>query len=330
MPVSSTGRRPTGSPPARRDIRRTFRVRTLRIVSLLPSATDIVGSLGLAEGSLVGRTHECDWPPGIEEVPVMTRDLLDTSAMTSREINDAVGGAVHSGSSIYALDREALSAARPDLILTQELCEVCAVSYREVASAARAIDADPRVVSLEPRVVADILAHVELVGGLTGSEEEAGKVCEDARRSLDAASEAVAGRRRPRVFCVEWLDPIFDAGHWVPDQVATAGGDEVVGRLGEASRQIDWYEVVAAAPEVVVVMPCGVSKDRAVAETERLRRLPGWADLPAVAAGEVWAVDGPSYFNRPGPRVVRGVEILASIFHPGAMPGVDGEAVRIA
>jgi hypothetical protein len=144
----------------------------LRIVSLLPSATDIVGSLGLAETSLVGRTHECDWPPGIEEVPVMTRDLLDTSAMSSREIHEAVGTAVHSGSSIYALDRAALSAARPDLILTQELCEVCAVSYRDVAVAARAIDGYPRVVSLEPHEIEDILTHVELVGRLTGMEEE--------------------------------------------------------------------------------------------------------------------------------------------------------------
>jgi iron complex transport system substrate-binding protein len=302
----------------------------LRIVSLLPSATDIVGSLGLAETSLVGRTHECDWPPGIEEVPVMTRDLLDTSAMSSREIHEAVGTAVHSGSSIYALDRAALSAARPDLILTQELCEVCAVSYRDVAVAARAIDGYPRVVSLEPHEIEDILTHVELVGRLTGMEEEGLKVAEDARGRLQATSGAVAGRPRPRVFCVEWLDPIFDAGHWVPDQVARAGGSEVVGRLGEPSRQVAWDRVVAADPEVIVVMPCGVSPERAIAETEILRGLPGWGDLSAVAADEVWAVDGPSYFNRPGPRVVRGVEILASIFHPEAVAGPREGAVRIA
>lgn len=289
----------------------------MRIVSLLPSATDIVCSLGLA-GDLAGRTHECDWPPGvIEGVPVVTRSLLDLDGLGSREIDDAVGARAHSGSSIYALDVQALRDARPDLILTQELCEVCAVSYREVATAARLLGgAGPKVVSLEPASIADILEHVLLVGQLAGAEEAAGAVVANAQARLARLREATAGRRALRCFCVEWLEPLYAAGHWVPEQVEAAGGRDGVAREGAPSRRVAWKEVAAWAPEALFLMPCGLPLRRALAEAGALATTTGWAGLPAVAAGRVWAVDGPAFFNRPGPRVVRGAEILAGLLHP--------------
>lgn len=284
----------------------------MRIVSLLPSATDIVCALGL-RGALVGRTHECDWPPGIESVPVMTADRLDTERMTSREIHDAVGGAVHSGSSIYALDVEALERAKPDLIVTQELCEVCAVSYREVAEAARMMQGvGPTVVSLEPHSIDEILENVALVGRLTGAEDAARRLVEDARDRLGRLRESNAGREPVRTVCIEWLDPIFVGGHWVPEQVEHAGGIDVLGPRGGPSHEVAWDEVVGAAPEALFLMPCGVSIDKTLDELDSLRARPRWDQLPAVRAGRVWAVDGSSYFNRPGPRVVEGAEILAA------------------
>lgn len=289
----------------------------MRVVSLLPSATDIVCMLGLRD-SLVGRTHECDWPPGIEDVAVVTSDALETHRMTSREIHDAIGGAVHSGSSIYHLDTQELDEAQPDLIITQELCDVCAVSYRDVATAARLMDADVRVVSLEPRGIDDILEHVLLVGRLTGAEERAHEVVTDARARLSHLRDATHDLVRARVFCCEWLDPIFAAGHWVPEQVSYAGGEEMLGPRGEPSREIPWEEVVAAAPEVLVLMPCGMSIDRTMGELGVLRSRPGYGELPAVRDGRVFVVDASSYFNRPGPRVVRGAEILFGLLHRDA------------
>jgi iron complex transport system substrate-binding protein len=287
----------------------------VRIVSLLPSATDIVGALDLA-GALVGRTHECDWPPGIESVPVMTSDVLATHEMTSREIHDAIGGAVHSGSSIYHLDNEALRAAKPDLVITQELCEVCAVSYKEVEQAARLMDAETKIVSLEPHSIDDILSHVELIGRLTDSADRARDVVADARTRLAHLREATSSRSRPRVASIEWLDPIFAAGHWVPEQVDWAGGEEVLGPRGIPSPEVEWQAVLDAEPDVIVLMPCGMSIERSLAEMSSVTSRPGWNDLPAVRDGRVFVVDASSFFNRPGPRVVKGAEILAALFHP--------------
>jgi iron complex transport system substrate-binding protein len=301
----------------------------MRIVSLLPSATDIVAALHLTD-QLVGRTHECDWPPGIEDVPVMTSDALRTHEMASREIHDAIGGAVHTGSSIYVLDGDALEAAKPDLVLTQELCEVCAVSYKEVEQAARLMDADTKIVSLEPHSIDDILSHVELVGRLTGTNERARAVVTDARSRLQALREAVRGRPRPRVASIEWLDPIFAAGHWVPEQVECAGGEEMLGPRGVPSREIAWQAVIDAQPDVVVLMPCGMSIERTLAEIETITSRPGWADLPAVRKGRVHIVDASSFFNRPGPRVVRGAEILAGLLHPDAVVAPDESEARPA
>ncbi len=281
---------------------------------MLPSATDIVSSLGLTE-HLVGRTHECDWPPEVAGVRVLTRDELATTSMSTREIHEAIETSVHSGSSIYALDEGALKEAQPDLILTQELCEVCAVSYTTVAKAAHLLDGDVKVLSLEPRSIADIFAHIELVADVAGVATRGTRVVAELRDRLETVASAVGDRRRPAVASLEWLDPLFCAGHWVPEQVGWAGGRELVGVAGEHSREIEWSSVVTARPDVLVLMPCGHPIDRAAQDLALLAGRPHWDDVPAVRNGEVWAVDGPAYFNRPGPRVVRGVEVLASVLH---------------
>jgi iron complex transport system substrate-binding protein len=287
----------------------------MRIVSLLPAATDLVVTLGLA-GDLVGRTHECDWPPGaLEHVPVVTTTALP-DGLSSREISAAVAAdRAHAGSSLYALDPARLAALEPDLILTQELCDVCAVSYAQVADAVRVADTGVRLVSLEPRTLGAVLGTLTSVGALTGRAAEAAAAVADAERRLAAVAAAVSGRPRPRVAVLEWLDPVWPVGHWVPEQVAAAGGTEVLGTAGAHTDPVPWEQVVAAGPEVLVLAPCGFPPDRTAAELPALTARPGWSALPAVRAGRVWIVDGPAYFNRPGPRVVRGVEVLAHVLH---------------
>lgn len=287
----------------------------MRIVSLLPAATDIVAELGLAE-HLVGRTHECDWPPEeVASVPVVTGADLDQNTLTSREISDAVGGSTHSGSSLYTLDTEALAALSPDVVLTQDLCEVCAVSYEKVSRAVRLLDADTRVLSLEPRTLEDVLNCLVTVGELLGVRERAEQRRADLRDRLERIRRSVTGRARPRVVAIEWLDPLWPAGHWVPGQITAAGGAPLLATSGEHTKPMTWEAVRAARPEVVLVLPCGFPPERTLREAELLTRLPGWTDLPAVRDGRVWVLDGPAYFNRPGPRVVRGAEVLAHVLH---------------
>ncbi|MDQ0382117.1 ABC transporter substrate-binding protein [Amycolatopsis thermophila] len=284
----------------------------MRIVSLLPAATDLVAELGLA-GQLVGRTHECDWPPGIADVPVVTGSGIGAD-MSSREISAAVGGA-HSGSALYALDAARLAELQPDVVLTQDLCEVCAVSYRRVSEAVRVMDAGPRVLSLEPRTLAGVLDCLLLLGDVLGVPEVARAKRRELQERLDAVRAATAHRDRPRVAAIEWLDPVWPAGHWVPEQIAAAGGEPLLAGAGEHTRAIDWAEVTAARPDVLLLLPCGLPPERTEAELGVLTGRPGWADLPAVRTGRVWILDGPAYFNRPGPRVVRGAEILAHVLH---------------
>lgn len=287
----------------------------MRIVSLLPAATDIVAELGLTD-ALVGRTHECDWPPGeLDDVPVVTAPGFDAEEMHSREISDAVGGAEHGGSSLYTLDTVKLAQLAPDVVLTQELCEVCAVSYSSVAGAVRSLQHGPAVLSLEPRTLTDVLDCVERVGGELGVPLAGTRLSSALRDRLERVKKAVAGLTRPRVAAIEWLDPLWPAGHWVPEQVRAAGGEPLLAEAGEHTEAVGWETVSSARPDVLLLMPCGLPPQRTEAELDSLTRLPGWADLPAVAAGEVWIVDGPAYFNRPGPRVARGAEVLARVLH---------------
>ena len=292
----------------------------MRIVSLLPSATEIVCAIGLGE-ELVGVTHECDWPLEVIGKPVVTRSVHDLRDVSSRDIHRLVTESMHGGSSLYALDEEALAAAEPDLILTQELCRVCAVSYREVNEVARAIDADITVVSLEPTSIEGIFNTITTVGAMAEAEDQALDLVEALRERLSAVEEAVAARREGgrapiRVASLEWLDPPFAAGHWVPEQVRRAGGWDVLGSDGDRSRETTWDAVAEVDPEMLILMPCGFHLAETVDEWERAPRPAWYGDLSAVRRGQVFAVDGSSYFSRPGPRVIDGIELLAEILDP--------------
>ncbi|GAA3563241.1 ABC transporter substrate-binding protein [Amycolatopsis ultiminotia] len=302
----------------------------MRIVSLLPAATDLVATLGRLE-DLVGRTHECDWPAEVGSVPVVTAAQIDPDVRSSREISDAVGGSAHRGSSLYSVDVAQLAGLAPDLVLTQDLCEVCAVSYTRIADAVRMMDTGPRVLSLEPRTLAEVLSCVTTVGDALGVPEAAAERVAGLRERLADVRARVAGRARPRVVALEWLDPLWPAGHWVPEQITTAGGTALLAAPGEHTEPMPWDAVRAARPDVLLVLPCGFSPDRTATELDLLTGLPGWADLPAVRAGRVWVLDGPAYFNRPGPRVVRGAEILAAVLHdvPADPPVTPDEARQL-
>jgi iron complex transport system substrate-binding protein len=294
----------------------------MRIASLLPSATEIVCAIGLGD-ELVGVTHECDYPPQVVGKPVLTRSVHDLSAASSRDIHRLVTASVHGGSSLYQLDEEALAAAAPDLILTQELCRVCAVSYREVNEVARAIDADITVVSLEPSTIEGILNTITTVGAMTEAEDAAIDLVESLRERLGAVGETVearrdTGRRPTRVVGLEWLDPPFAAGHWVPEQIRRAGGWDLLGSDGEPSRQSTWTDVLDVDPEMLLLMPCGFHLAETVDAWAKLPRPPDYDELLAARRERVFALDGSAYFSRPGPRVVDGIELLAEIFDPDA------------
>jgi iron complex transport system substrate-binding protein len=303
---------------------------TPRIVSLLPSATEIVCALGL-EDSLVGVTHECDYPAAVVGKPQLTASRISHQTMTSAEIDHAVRSQLDGHGSIYDLDEEALRALRPDLVITQELCDVCAVSYKQVEQAARLFETDTRVVSLEPNTIADIFSNIRTVGGLTGREAAAEAVVGELATRLDALALALSEvETRPRTFVLEWLEPPFSPGHWVPEQIALAGGDHSFGHAGQPSTTTNAEAVRAYAPEVIVLAPCGYYKEDTLRALESARFPAGWRELPAVAGGEVWAVDATSYFSRPGPRVVVGAEILSRIIHPELFGAPEEhEAVRV-
>jgi iron complex transport system substrate-binding protein len=292
----------------------------MRIVSLLPSATEIVFALGLGD-ELVGVTHECDWPPEAADIPAVTRSTRDLSGLSSREIDRLVGEALHGGSSLYALDEAALEAAAPDLILTQELCTVCAVTHRQVSEVARAIDADVSVVSLDPTSIEGIFNSIATVGAMADAEEAAVDVVAELRGRLKKLETRMARRRgggQPavRVGALEWLDPPFAVGLWVPEQIRRAGGWDLLGREGEPSVATSWQAIREVDPEMLILMPCGFHLSEAVAEWERTPKPEFWRQLEAVRRGQVFAVDGSAYFSRPGPRVIDGIALLAEIFDP--------------
>lgn len=294
----------------------------MRIVSLLPSATEIVFALGLGD-QLVGVSHECDYPAEARTKRVVTRATNDFSRLGSRAIHERVRHAIHGGGSLYALDEEAVAELRPDLVLTQELCEVCAVGYREVQAAVRALDGPPAILSLEPTSIEGIFNTIMAVGSMAGVERRALRLVRSLRSRLEEIDRTVAARRAegiaaPRVVALEWLDPPFAAGHWVPEQVRRAGGREVLGREGERSVRTTWRAVEKARPEMLVLMPCGYHLRDALAEWRRLRRPPFWEDILAVKKRQVFVVDGSAYFSRPGPRIVDGIAMLAEIFDPDA------------
>src|SRR5215210_3272876 len=283
-----------------------------------------------AGDALVGVTHECDYPIGVERLPKLTSSEIEGRTMTSAEIDAAVERRMTDTGSLYALDAGLLEELAPDLILTQGLCEVCAVSTDLVKRAAAGLKNEPEILTLNPTSLRDVLDDVARVGEALGRGGETREKISTLEERLAGVERAVAGLPRPRVGCIEWLDPPFSAGHWVPEMIGIAGGEELFARPGEPSARLAWEEVFEAAPEALVLMPCGFDADRAVEEARRmLPGLPGWDDLPAVREGRVWAVDANSYFSRPGPRLVEGVETLARLLHPEAFPGAPDAALAL-
>lgn len=292
----------------------------MHIVSLLPAATEIVGALGLMD-SLVGVSHECDFPPAANQRPRVTHCPIHNAGLSSEEVDRWVRETLASTGTLYTLDEKLMRELRPDIILTQKLCDVCAVGYGSVAKMAAGLPGPPRVVNLEPASLADIFDNVRVVAEVAGVPERG----EAAVRALWARVEAVRRRaatvrHRPRCYLMEWVDPPFCAGHWNPELVELAGGVEIFGRVRQRSARVAWEDVVAARPEVLVLALCGWGVERARRDLPLLQSYPHWDELPAVQRGEVYATDGSAYFSRPGPRIVDSLELLAGIFHPDLFP----------
>ena len=301
----------------------------MKIVSLLPSATEIVCALGL-ENSLVAITHECDFPAGIMHLPAITASRISHETMTSSRIDHAVRSQLDGHGSIYDLDTELLQNLDPDLILTQELCDVCAVSYKQVEKAARTYVADSTVVSLEPNTIEGIFETIKTVGELANVPDKAAKVIADLRERLGVIRARTKDVDRPKVFMLEWLEPPFAPGHWVPEQVEIAGGEAILGMAGQRSETTTFEAIFESNPEVMVLVPCGYYTLDTLKQLKDQTFPANWREIAAVKNNEVWTLDATSYFSRPGPRVVDGAEILAKILHPDIFgPPHKDEAVRI-
>jgi iron complex transport system substrate-binding protein len=302
----------------------------LRIVSLLPSATEIVCALGLEE-NLVGITHECDFPPQIADRPHLTASRISHEKMSSLEIDHAVRSQLDGHGSIYDLNEKLLQQLKPDLIITQELCEVCAVSYKQVEKAAKMYVAEAGVISLEPNTIADIFENIKTVGQLCGVAEKAVEVVQNLQNRLDKIRAKTENlKNRPRVFMLEWLEPPFAPGHWTPEQTAIAGGNCILGEAGKKSVTTTYDAVFESKPDIMVLVPCGYGTEDTLRQLENTRFPNNWHEIPAFKKGEIWAIDASAYFSRPAPRVVDGAEILAKIFHSNIFGSPnEREAVRV-
>ena len=287
----------------------------MRIYSFIPSATEMLYALGLGD-QICGVTHECDYPPEARGKPIAIRSLIDSSNMSQREIDDMVVESMSHGHGLYTIDKVLLRKNVPDVVITQELCDVCSVSLRDVLSTISDLSKSCKVVSLKPRGLKGVLEDVLTVGKACGAESAA----EGLVRSLEARIQTVEERARaldrPRVFCVEWFDPVFASGHWVPEMVEVAGGEDALGFAGRDSRKIPWETVVAYDPEVLVLMPCGFDVDRTAADIPLLAKNVGWRSITAVKSGAVFATNGSAYYSRPGPRLVDGLELMSRMIHP--------------
>jgi iron complex transport system substrate-binding protein len=285
----------------------------VRIVSLLPSATEILYALDL-EAQLVGVTHECDFPPAARAKPRLTASALP-DASSPGEIDRHVRRSVHEGSSLYSLDAPLLERLAPDLIVTQELCAVCAVGYAIVARAAKRLSSDPRIVSLEPSSLEDVYANILTLGDLTGTQPRARSVVDALRARMAALARRVEGRARPRTLVLEWTDPPMSGGHWTPGLVEAAGAAPVLAHPGANSQTLEWSAIAAADPDVVLVAPCGFDLERTLGAVCELTAREAWNGLRAVRTGRAFALDGNAYVNRPGPRLVDSAELFASAIH---------------
>jgi iron complex transport system substrate-binding protein len=285
----------------------------MRIVSLVPHATELLFALGLG-ADVVAVTHECDFPPEVRDLPQVTRDVLPPG-LGPAEIDAAVRARTESGQAIYELDEQRLADLEPDLIVTQQLCLVCAVSYDEVVEVAQRLPTQPTVISLDPHTLGEAMGDIRTIAQATGVRDAALDLVTRQRARIDAVRRAVLKAEPVAVAALEWLDPVFVAGHWTPQIVELAGGRDVLGFPGEHSEQSTWETVAAARPEVVVVMPCGYDGERALEEARR------YGDrLRATGARRIVAVDAAAYFSRPGPRLVDGLELMAHVLHPDLVP----------
>jgi iron complex transport system substrate-binding protein len=294
----------------------------VRIVSLVPHATELLFALG-AGPEVVGVTHECDYPSAASTLRRVTRDVLP-GGLSAAEIDAAVRERTLDGEAIYELDREALATLEPELIVTQALCPVCAVSYEEVADLARELPSAPRVIALDPHTLWETLGDVRTLAQATGRREQGVELVRVLARRIDRVKLAVRAQPRPRVAALEWLEPVYVAGHWTPQLIELAGGEDVLGLPGEPSQTASWEQLTAAAPEVVVVMPCGYDAPRAHAEGLSYAR-----ELVGCNAGRIVAVNASAYFSRPGPRLIDGLELLAHVLHPEQVPSAPGEALPL-
>jgi iron complex transport system substrate-binding protein len=286
----------------------------MNIVSLLPAATEMVSALGL-EPALKGISFECDYPRSIMDRPQVVDVSIKTKDMTPKQINVEVTALMREGGSLYVIDESLLQKLRPDIILTQNLCQVCAPSGNELSHALAKLDYKPEVIFMSPHSLSDIEGNLMELAQATGKTQFAKDVVAGWRERIDAVKKRVAKRgRRPRTFIMEWVDPIYCSGHWLPEMTDIAGGEDKLARPGVDSVRIEWKDVLEWQPEVLVVAPCGYNQQQAEGQISLLEKLPGWETLPAVKSGRVYPVDANSYFVRPGPRVIDGIEMLEKLF----------------
>jgi iron complex transport system substrate-binding protein len=295
----------------------------MRIVSLVPSATEMLFALGLGE-EVAAVTHECDHPPEVLALPRVTRDVIGPG-LAPAEIDRAVRALTEEGRAIYELDEARLRALQPDLIVTQALCAVCAVSYDDVQALADEMDPRPEVISLDPHTLGEVLGDARTLAEATGSRDAGVDLVQDAAGRIDRIRLAVRDAPPVRVAALEWLDPVYVAGHWTPQLIEYAGGEDILGLPGEHSEVRTWEEVAAAQPEVVVVMPCGYDAERALEEAYEFGD-----ELAEVGARRVVAVDAAAYFSRPGPRLIDGLEVMAHALHPDLVPEAPGPVLEVA
>jgi iron complex transport system substrate-binding protein len=303
----------------------------MKIVSLLPSATEIICALGL-EDQLVGVTHECDFPKSVQQLPKVTQTLIPSEA-SSIEIDRLVRERLRTQRALYTLNLPVLEKLRPDLIITQALCDVCAVAEEEVRAAACELPGRPQVINLEPQTLSEVLASIRQVARAAGTDRRGDDVIAELTARIEAVGARTASvKHRLRVALLEWLDPPFCCGHWSPELVRLAGGIEGLGQEGQPSRTLCWDEVLDWQPEVVFIACCGFSISRTLCDLPKMGRVQGWKDLPAVRLGRVYVTDGSHYFSRPGPRLVHSLEILAHSLYPDVHPLSNGlpEAICVS
>jgi iron complex transport system substrate-binding protein len=286
----------------------------MRIVSLIPSATEILFALGLGD-QICGVSHECDFPAAARSKRVVVHPRIP-DGLAAGEIERRVREYVSRGESLYVVDAAALAEIDPDLIITQDLCHVCAATPDDLAAALNGLTRMPRILTLDPQSLDDVYEDIHRVAEAAGRASEAARVIASLRGRVAAVENAVEGRARPRVLCLEWLDPPYPGGHWVPQMVEHAGGIDVLGKVRVPSVPVAWEAVLATQPDVVFIMPCGYGAEKAASEYAVAPLPKAWSDIPAVRSGKVFCVDGSSYYSRSGPRLVDGIEILAALIHP--------------